>query len=106
MKKENLKNMIKGWFIGNFDPSIIKTSDFEIAVKYYKKGEFEEQHHHRVSSEITVIVEGEVKMFNQNFIKGDIIYIKPLESTSFLAIKDTTTVVVKTPSSINDKYMD
>ena len=35
----NLKDMIGGWFIGDFDPSVWKTSAFEVAVKEYKSGD-------------------------------------------------------------------
>ena len=35
-KTFNLKDFTKGWFVGNFDKSIIKTSDVEVAVKEYK----------------------------------------------------------------------
>ena len=105
MKKNNLQNMTKGWFIGNFFPSIINTTDFEVAVKYYNEGDYETKHYHKISSEITVIVEGKVKMFDKVFKKGDIISIEPLESTDFLALKKTITVVVKVPSSNNDKYI-
>ena len=106
MKRGSLENMTNGWFVGNFVPSIINTKDFEVAVKYYKKGDYESKHHHKVSSEITVIVEGEVKMFNKVFKKGDIIHIEPFEKTDFLALKKTTTVVVKIPSSKDDKYIE
>lgn len=31
MKKFDLNDMINGWIIGNFDPSLYKTNDFEFA---------------------------------------------------------------------------
>ena len=37
MKVVKLEDMVKGWFIGNFDPTLIKTNDVEVAVKEYKK---------------------------------------------------------------------
>lgn len=33
MKVDNLDSMIGGWFIGNFEPSLFKTNDCEVAVK-------------------------------------------------------------------------
>ena len=45
MKKSSLENMTNGWFVGNFVPSIINTKDFEVAVKYYKKGDYESKHY-------------------------------------------------------------
>jgi hypothetical protein len=28
--------MVGGWIIGNFDPSLLKTNDVEVAIKRYK----------------------------------------------------------------------
>ena len=39
MKKAKLSDMKGGWFIGNFEPSLYKTNDCEVAVKTYKKGD-------------------------------------------------------------------
>ena len=33
MKKDNLKNFIKGWFIGDFNPTLLLTENFEVAIK-------------------------------------------------------------------------
>jgi hypothetical protein len=104
MKKIKLDDMIGGWFIGNFTPTVLNNSCFEAGVKYYKKGDFENAHYHKISTEYTVIVEGEVKMNNIIYKKGDIIVISPMESTDFIALTDVTTTVIKIPSSINDKY--
>ena len=62
MKFFNLKSFIGGWFVGDFDPSIIKTKDFEVSVKRYDKGDSEQRHLHKLADEITVIVQGVVKM--------------------------------------------
>ena len=75
MKVAKLKDMVKGWFVGNFDPTLIKTNDVEVAVKEYKKGDYEEKHYHKIATEITVIVSGRVKMNGIEYSKGDIIVI-------------------------------
>ena len=36
-KKFNLESMIKGWFVGNFKPSVYTSQDVEVAVKRYEK---------------------------------------------------------------------
>lgn len=106
MIKYNLQDMKGGWFIGNFSPTVLKTKEFEVAIKYYKKGDKESCHHHKIAEEFTVIVEGKVKMFSTIFTKGDIIKILPNEETDFIAITDVITVVVKNPSVKNDKYFN
>jgi hypothetical protein len=33
MKISKLKDMFRGWVVGNFEPSLYKTDDVEVAVK-------------------------------------------------------------------------
>lgn len=106
MDKYNLSNFIGGWIIGNFIPSIINTKLFEIAIKKYKKGDYENKHFHQIAIEITIIVSGKVKMNDTIYNTNDIVYIKQNESTDFLCLEDTTTCVIKLPSCIGDKYND
>ena len=104
MKVEHLENMKKGWFVGNFEPSLFKTNDCEVAVKSYKQGDREGKHYHKIATEITVIVKGKVKMFNNVYREGDIVVVEPREATSFEALEDSINVVVKLPGANNDKY--
>jgi quercetin dioxygenase-like cupin family protein len=104
MKKHNLNDFIKGWFVGRFEPTIIDTEDFEVAIKRYKKGDYENSHYHKVAKELTIIVEGEVKMNETKYQKDDIIVIEPGEKTDFKCLTDVITCVVKVPSVKNDKF--
>lgn len=105
MKIAKLDEMIKGWFVGNFEPTLIKTNDVEVAVKDYKKGDYEEKHYHKIATEITVINSGRVKMNNVEYKKGDIIVIEPNDVTDFESLEDgTQTTVVKFPGANDDKY--
>jgi len=105
MKKHNLKDFIKGWYIGDFEPTISPSKDFEIAIKRYKRGDSEESHVHKISTEYTTIVTGEVLMNDIVYKEDDIIVIEPGEYTDFHCLTDVITCVVKTPSSKNDKYI-
>jgi quercetin dioxygenase-like cupin family protein len=96
--------MIKGWFVGDFEPSVLKSKDFEVAVKSYAKGDIEDKHFHKVATEITVIVSGRVRMVDKEWGPGSIITLEPGLATDFLAIEDSVTVVVKTPSVLGDKF--
>ena len=88
-----------------FVPSLLQTQDVEVAVKNYQKGEFEEAHYHKIATEITVIISGMVKMNGIEYEEGDIVTVETYESTDFMALKDTVTVVVKHPGAVNDKYI-
>ncbi len=105
MKVAKLDDMIKGWFVGNFEPSLINTNDVEVAVKEYNKGDSEEKHYHKIATEITVIVSGKVKMNGIEYSKGDIIVTEPNEATDFVALEDTVNTVVKFPGANDDKYL-
>ena len=104
MEVYKVKDMMKGWFIGSFEPSLFKTNDVEVGLKEYKAGDFEDTHYHKIATEYTVIVIGEVLMNNVKYAEGDIIVIKPNESTDFKALTDAKTLVVKIPGASNDKY--
>lgn len=97
--------MIRGWFIGDFKPTVFKTKSAEVAVKRYKAGDYEDWHVHKIATEITMIVEGEVEMNGNVYCKDDIILIEPNEGSDFRVIKDTINVVVKIPAVSGDKYL-
>ena len=105
MKTAKINDMFKGWFIGNFSPTLHKTNDFEAAVKYYSAGDYEEKHFHKIAREFTVIVKGRVKMFDREFCEGDIIIAEPGEATDFTALTDAINFVLKVPGANNDKYL-
>ena len=104
MKKDTLSSMSSGWFIGQFEPSLHKTDQFEIAVKRYKAGNSEPAHFHKIATEYTLIVQGKVKINDTYYETNDIITIEPGEIAAFSAIEDTITTVVKIPSVLGDKY--
>ena len=104
MKRYRLENFTRGWIIGNFEPNIFRTKDFEVMVRYYKEGDIEEQHVHKIADEVTVIVSGRFKMNGEILTAGDIIHLEPGDSTDFECVEDGATTVVKRPSVMGDKY--
>jgi hypothetical protein len=104
MRIERLDNMIKGWFVGDFSPTIYNSREVEVAIKRYSAGSNEGRHVHRVATEITVIVSGEVIMNGQVLKEGDIAVLAPGEAADFSALTDTVTTVVKLPCVPGDKF--
>jgi len=104
MRVDKLDAMTKGWFVGNFAPTLYATNDVEVAVKMYQAGDWEPWHFHKIATEITVIVSGEVEMNGRRFQAGDMITVVPNEGTDFRAVTDATNVVVKIPGANADKY--
>ena len=80
------------------------TNDVEVAVKTYKAGDMESAHYHKIATEITVVNEGNIRMFNKVWKRGDIIVAEPNDVTSFEALTEAVLTVVKLPGANNDKY--
>lgn len=105
MKTAQLKDFTKGWFVGNFTPSLIQTEDVEIAVKTYQAEDHEASHYHKIGTEITVVISGEITMNQVKYQAGDIVVTEPGEWSEFHCLADATLVVVKYPGASNDKYI-
>jgi hypothetical protein len=104
MRRERLETMTGGWFVGDFSPVAMRSAAVEVAVKRYSAGAFEPLHHHKIATEVTVIVDGRAEIAGQTFGAGDILVLEPGEAVEFRAVSDVTTVVVKLPSVVGDKY--
>jgi len=104
MKEARLDEMVKGWFVGDFEPTLHRTRDVEVAVKVYRAGDREAAHYHKVATEFTAVTQGEIEMNGKRYSAGDIIVVEPGETADFRAITDATTTVVKIPGAVNDKY--
>lgn len=100
-----LKDMIGGWFIGDFEPSVIKTDAFEVGVKSYSAGDRDPAHYHKIAREITLVISGKVRMLDKDWEQGSIIDIEPGVVNAFEALTDATLAVVKVPSARDDKYL-
>jgi len=105
MRKARLEDMVRGWFVGNFTPTVLGTGATEVGIRHYREGDAETTHYHRIATEVTAVVSGEVRMKDQTYREGDIIVIEPGEATDFEALTDAVTVVVKVPGALNDKYL-
>jgi hypothetical protein len=102
MKIYNIKDMINGWFIGDFIPSIIRTDQFEIAHHFEKAGIKCQAHRHTRSTEINYIIDGEAKV-NDNFLGSGYIFVYEKDEISDVTfLRDTNLIIIRIPS-INDK---
>ena len=105
MKTAKLDDMVRGWFIGNFESSLYKTNQCEVAVKRYHAGEREKKHFHKIATEFTVVISGSIKMNGVNYQAGDIVVMEPNDTADFYALTDAVNVVVKLPGANDDKYV-
>lgn len=104
MKKSHINNFWRGWFIGNFDPALLKTDQFEIGLLHHPKGEKWPKHYHKIGTEYNLLVEGRMIINGQEMIAGDIFVIEPNEVAEPDFLEDCKIVCVKMPSLPGDKY--
>ena len=104
MKVLRLEQFTKGWVVGDFEPSIIRTKDFEVSVRNYEAGDTETEHIHKVATEITIITSGIFQMNGQRLIAGDVVVLEPGQSARFACVESGSNTIIKTPSVIGDKY--
>ena len=111
MEYRKLSDFTRGWFIGDFEPSLLKTDQFEVALKIYSQNDSEEPHFHGLAIEYNLIVSGSVEMTNiltgETLIlyKNEICVVKQGEPIKFTALTNAKVLVIKIPSCKNDKYM-
>jgi quercetin dioxygenase-like cupin family protein len=104
MKTQKLDNMWRGWFIGDFDPSVLKTKDFEVGVLTHKKDEVWPAHYHTIATEYNVLISGHMSVCGKELHSGDIFVIESNEIARPVFHEDCIIVCVKTPSATKDKY--
>jgi len=102
MKVLNIKDMVGGWFVGNFEPTAYKTEQFEVSYKLHPKGQEWDIHYHTDVTEINYVIRGNMILQGKELNEGDIFILEPYEIADPEFLTDTEIICVKTPS-INDK---
>lgn len=105
MEIYELENYIGGWFIGDFDPSVFKTNQFEVCYKFHKKREVWPAHKHEKVTEINYLIRGKMLIQNTTLIAGDIFVLNPGEIADPNFLEDCELIVVKVPSIPGDKVI-
>lgn len=105
MKILKFKDMINGWFIGNFEPSAYKTEDFEVCYKHHIKNEKWDTHYHKKAIEINLLIKGKMKINGIIIEEGSIFVIEPYYISAPEFLEDCEIIIVKTISDKNDKYL-
>jgi hypothetical protein len=101
-----LENFVNGWFIGNFEPSLLKDSGVEIAVMNTKKGVGSLNfHYHEHCIEINVLIKGKMKCNNKLIEENDIFVFNPNVPSVYEYLEDCTFVVYKNKPSNFDKVI-
>jgi len=105
MKTYRINDMVGGWFIGDFEPSILRTDAFEVGYKVHPKGEIWDTHFHKEATEYNLLVQGRMRICNETLSSGTIFIISKGEVVSPVFETDCHIICVKVPSVIGDKYI-
>ena len=96
--------MHRGWFIGHFEPSVLKTEQFEVGILTHKKDEVWPAHYHKIATEYNVLISGSMTICGETIGPGTIFILQPNEIANPIFNEDCIVVCVKTPSVKGDKY--
>lgn len=99
-------NEFGGWFVGDFQPSLINSKDIEFGFKRISKNTKPDYHFHKFKTEYTILLEGQIICQESNTIIKPITCIKllPFEKNDQLFIEDSLIIIINTPSKKNDKH--
>lgn len=104
MEIRRIEDFTRGWIIGNFDPSLLKTDKFEVGLLQHKAGEVWPKHYHKIGTEYNVLVSGKMIIQDKELNSGDVFVFTPGEIADPIFLEDCTVLVVKIPSIPGDKY--
>lgn len=104
MHLSKITDYVRGWFIGNFEPTLLKTAAFEVGVLTHKKGEYWTPHYHKESIEYNVLISGKMVVQGKELNSGDVFVFDKREVADPIFLEDCTLVVVKIPSIPSDKF--
>jgi quercetin dioxygenase-like cupin family protein len=104
MKTAKISDFTRGWFIGDFEPAVVRTPLFEVGILTHKKGESWPAHYHKVATEYNVLLDGRMQISGEILEAGAVFWFEPGEVADPEFLEDCRVCVVKKPSVVGDKY--
>lgn len=101
--KFKLSDFPGGWLVGDFSPSLLKTSQIEVSMKNFVKGESHACHWQRTATEFTLVLSGRVVLAGEDLRPGDVLQIPPGVHGDFRCLEACQLIVIKAPSDPSDK---
>jgi hypothetical protein len=101
MKLDRIEHMVRGWFVGAFEPTMHGTPHVEVGYRMHEPG-IRDWHYHTHVKEINLLVSGSMIIQGKQLHAGDIFVLEPYEVTDPEFLEPCGIVCVKFPSQ-NDK---
>lgn len=103
VKDIQIKDTVRGWFLGDFEPSIKRISNMEIGLLTHEANEQWDAHVHREVVEYNYLVKGEMTLNEQEYKTGDS-FIFPPRHLAVPKFKTKCIILcLKIPSKPTDK---
>jgi len=100
----DIERFVGGWFIGDFEPSVLRTKAFEVGWKVHHRAEGIQPHLHRIVTEYNLLAHGSMTLNGVRLSQGDLFILHPHERVDAEIHSDIVHVVcVKVPSVPSDK---
>jgi hypothetical protein len=100
----NVNIYTRGWLIGDFEPCIKKTTEYEIGILHHAQNEKWQFHYHKEAIEINIILSGEMIINNKKLVKNTIFVFEKNRISCPIFLTDCKILCIKTPSIPSDKY--
>ncbi|NYZ17820.1 hypothetical protein HL658_35205 [Azospirillum sp. RWY-5-1] len=95
-----------GWFIGDFEPALLRTAGFEVGWKVHHRTEFIAPHIHQQLTEYNLLAHGSMRVNGRELGPGDLFILHKGERVDAEVLTEEAHVVcVKVPSVPSDKVM-
>jgi mannose-6-phosphate isomerase-like protein (cupin superfamily) len=101
----NLQDYHRGWIIGDYEPAVLKTDQFEVGILNHTKGEEWPAHYHEHCDEYNVLLKGEMQINGRTIYENQIFFIPKNILSVPTFIKDCVILCIKTPSVPGDKVV-
>jgi dTDP-glucose pyrophosphorylase len=100
-----IDNYVRGWLIGDFTPSILRTSEYEVGFSRHKGGEHWGFHYHHELDEYNILISGKMMINNQIIHAGEYFMIPKDVIACPKFLEDCTILCLKSPSKPKDKII-
>lgn len=106
MDTDRIERFKGGWFIGDFEPVLLRSKDFEVGWKVHHRDEHIEPHIHYEVTEYNLLAHGEMRVNGRHLTAGDLFVLHKGERVDAEVLtEEAHVVVVKVPSIPSDKVL-
>jgi dTDP-glucose pyrophosphorylase len=105
IKMYKLEDMFRGWFVGDFEPSVFKHAGVEIGYLLHKKGEKWQTHYHNNLVEVNLLIQGRMILNDIEINKNEIFVIDKKVIACPIFLEDCYIMCIKIPSMVGDKIV-